>query len=95
MIDSRQRLTYYSSYREGLQVPSSHHERVKRDSLPWPAISKLSPSNLRRTASNLMADWEKSLTPPADDRGKQTDYLGRATSPATSLASSVKDKKAD
>jgi len=42
-----------------------------------------------------MADWEKSLTPPADDRGKQADYLGRATSPATSLASSVKDKKAD
>lgn len=36
----------------------------KRDSIPWPAIQKLSPSNLRRTASHLMSEWEKSLTPP-------------------------------
>ena len=39
-------------------------ESSKRDSIPWPAIQKLSPSNLRRTASHLMTEWEKSLTPP-------------------------------
>lgn len=31
--------------------------------IPWPAISKLRPSKLTRTASNLMAEWERSLSP--------------------------------
>lgn len=78
-----------SSARDG-----THQERSsKRDSIPWPALTKLAPSSLRRTASNLMADWEKSLTPPAEDRSQQADYMGRAASPALSL--SLKDRKAD
>lgn len=33
-----------------------------RDSIPWPALNKLRPTQLRRTASHLMDEWEKSLT---------------------------------
>jgi hypothetical protein len=36
----------------------------QQDAIPWPALTKLHPSKLTRTASNLMAEWEKSLTPP-------------------------------
>ena len=55
----------------------------KQDDIPWPALKKLSPSRLSRTASTLMDEWERSLTPPATD---VTDPLSRATS---------KDRKAD
>ncbi|PYH90478.1 hypothetical protein BO71DRAFT_334360 [Aspergillus ellipticus CBS 707.79] len=34
------------------------------DGIPWPAITKLAPSKLQRTASNLMAEWERSLSSP-------------------------------
>jgi hypothetical protein len=34
----------------------------RRDSIPWPTLVKLSPGNLKRTASHLMSEWEKSLT---------------------------------
>ena len=40
---------------------------VKRDSIPWPNLEKLTPSNLKRTASHLMKEWEKSLSPPASE----------------------------
>ncbi|KAK2790033.1 hypothetical protein FQN53_000688 [Emmonsiellopsis sp. PD_33] len=42
----------------------------RSDSIPWPALTKLRPSKLTRTASNLMAEWERSLTPPQE---RQTD----------------------
>ncbi|KAF4555155.1 Hypothetical protein D9617_3g022270 [Elsinoe fawcettii] len=34
----------------------------RREPIPWPALTKL-PSNLKRTASHLMSEWEKSLAP--------------------------------
>ncbi|KAG8628474.1 hypothetical protein KVT40_004347 [Elsinoe batatas] len=34
----------------------------KREPIPWPTITKL-PSKLTRTASHLMSEWEKSLSP--------------------------------
>ncbi|KAL9042679.1 MAG: hypothetical protein Q9180_000424 [Flavoplaca navasiana] len=34
----------------------------KPTEIPWPALSKLSPSNLKMTASTLMNEWEKSIT---------------------------------
>ncbi|KAJ6110823.1 hypothetical protein N7486_003058 [Penicillium sp. IBT 16267x] len=33
------------------------------EGIPWPVITKLAPSKLQRTASNLMAEWERSLSP--------------------------------
>ncbi|KAL4914438.1 hypothetical protein BDW62DRAFT_190333 [Aspergillus aurantiobrunneus] len=32
------------------------------DGIPWPALTQTTPSNLARTASNLMAEWERSLS---------------------------------
>jgi hypothetical protein len=40
----------------------------KRSSIPWPDMTKVSPSNLKRTASHLMREWEKQLTPPPESR---------------------------
>ena len=39
-------------------------EHGRRESLPWPDLNKLKPGHLRRTASHLMDEWEKSLNPP-------------------------------
>ncbi|KAF2455482.1 hypothetical protein BDY21DRAFT_380570 [Lineolata rhizophorae] len=63
---------------------SGHH---KRDSIPWPALVKLAPSKLTRTASNLMNEWEKSISPPVEQKkradGKDDDsddfFAGSAT----------------
>jgi hypothetical protein len=57
----------------------------KRNSIPWPDLVKLSPGNLKRTASHLMKEWEKNLTPPPESRNsdhQQGDYIGRSASPA-------------
>ncbi|KAL9048245.1 MAG: hypothetical protein Q9162_007806 [Coniocarpon cinnabarinum] len=40
-------------------------EDTKRGPLPWPALGKLKPGQLTRTASQLMDEWEKSLNPPS------------------------------
>lgn len=56
----------------------------KRNSIPWPDLVKLSPTNLKRTASHLMKEWEKNLTPPPESRDASHasgDYIGRAVSP--------------
>ncbi|KAJ5649254.1 uncharacterized protein N7484_002977 [Penicillium longicatenatum] len=45
------------------------------EGIPWPAITKLAPSKLQRTASNLMAEWERSLSPSPerkDSSGKSS-----------------------
>jgi hypothetical protein len=57
----------------------------KRNSIPWPDLVKLSPTNLKRTASHLMKEWEKNLTPPPEAREhshSSGDYIGRSASPA-------------
>lgn len=49
----------------------------KKDPIPWPALSNLGPKALRRTASHLMSEWERSLTPsPSKEHKGQSDYLG-------------------
>ncbi|KAK4544292.1 hypothetical protein LTR36_004502 [Oleoguttula mirabilis] len=60
---------------------SEGQERGKNDPLPWPALSKLGPATLRRTASHLMTEWEKSLTPSG-----QEDYLGLSAEAAATNA---------
>lgn len=47
-------------------VPNS----PSKDALPWPALKKFRPGSLQRTASNLMKEWERSLTPPAEEAEK-------------------------
>lgn len=60
----------------------------KRNSIPWSDLVKLSPNNLKRTASHLMKEWEKQLTPPPESRSSnysQGDFVGRSSSPEPSL----------
>ncbi|KAL5116604.1 hypothetical protein ACEQ8H_005482 [Pleosporales sp. CAS-2024a] len=57
----------------------------KRNSIPWPDLVKMSPSNLKRTASHVMKQWEKQLTPPPESRNSNHahgDYIGRSDSPS-------------
>lgn len=64
-----------SASRHSMQSSASS----KKEPLPWPALSNLGPKALRRTASHLMSEWEKSLTPsPGKESSGQesADYLG-------------------
>jgi hypothetical protein len=51
-------------------------EEKEKEPLPWPALSKLKPTSLRRTASHLMSEWEKSMTPePGQEfRGDESEF---------------------
>lgn len=70
----------------GFSTPASEPppRHANRDSIPWPALTKLSPTQLKRTASHLMKEWEKNLTPPPESRQTTAsgDYIGRSPSPA-------------
>lgn len=69
-----------------LSTPNAQHQQQspssggKKDPIPWPALSRLSPaaSQLKRTASHLMNEWEKSMTPsPGQEyRGEDEGYPG-------------------
>ncbi|KAL4805059.1 hypothetical protein BDV18DRAFT_141851 [Aspergillus unguis] len=49
--------TSFSEWRHDIPDPSVS------DGIPWPALTQAAPSKLTRTASNLMAEWERSLSP--------------------------------
>jgi hypothetical protein len=58
-------------------TPSVHEGKKERDAIPWPALNKLTPGNLKRTASHLMSEWEKSLSPtPTGDSDAHTSDSG-------------------
>ncbi|EPS34958.1 hypothetical protein PDE_09923 [Penicillium oxalicum 114-2] len=44
------------------------------EGIPWPKISKLAPTKLQRTASNLMAEWERSLSPSPSSSPHRKDF---------------------
>jgi hypothetical protein len=72
---------------------STAQKEGKRDSIPWPALVKLSPGNLKRTASHLMSEWEKSLTStPSGEHDSDSGLDYPLTPPVPSQA---KFKKAD
>ncbi|KAF3479659.1 uncharacterized protein GIQ15_06635 [Arthroderma uncinatum] len=41
------------------------------DGIPWPVLTKSTPSKLTRTASTLMAEWERSLSPARSDNANK------------------------
>ncbi|MCJ1425204.1 hypothetical protein MMC29_003092 [Sticta canariensis] len=59
----------------------------KRDDIPWPKLVNLTPGNLKRTASTLMSEWERSLTTPVDEASDGF-ALSRGSTP-------VKERKAE
>lgn len=61
-----------------------------KDAIPWPALANLGPKALRRTASHLMSEWEKSLTPsPGKEYSGQEDYLGLNAEAAAAAAAAA------
>ncbi|KAK4621598.1 hypothetical protein CLAFUW4_07195 [Fulvia fulva] len=70
----------------------------KKEALPWPALKKSGIGSLRRTASHLLSEWEKSLTPsPGEEFTGQEDYLGAGASAAAAeaIAYGAKSSKKD
>lgn len=74
-----------------------------REDIPWPALTKLSPGNLKRTASTLIIEWERSLAPPtpadelvpvASEKGGEGG-VGRELHFSPRPLTPVKEKKAD
>ena len=67
-------------------------EEKEKDPIPWPALSKLKPTSLRRTASHLMSEWEKSMTPePGQEfRGNENEFA-----PLQPVVAESRDVKSD
>lgn len=64
----------------------------RKNPIPWPALTKLGSATLKRTASHLMNEWEKSLTPsPGKEFTGQEDYLGLSSEADATLVSMKQD----
>ena len=48
----------------------------KREEISWPALNNLTPDNLKRTASAIMKEWERTLTPPLEKQGTEMSSNG-------------------
>ncbi|OAX78673.1 hypothetical protein ACJ72_07017 [Emergomyces africanus] len=57
----------------------------KSDSIPWPALNKLHPSKLTRTASHLMAEWERSLTSPEERQQQEKEDAAERNNSTNSM----------
>lgn len=71
--------TVSGSPRTSTSINCDSHENGKKDPIPWPVLRKTSGGlgTLRRTASNLMKEWETSLRPsPGEEYNGSEDFLG-------------------
>lgn len=41
---------------------------TSKDGIPWPALDTLYAGNLKKTATAIMKEWERSLTPTPSER---------------------------
>lgn len=50
--------------------PLKNHYKADqdRDDIPWPVLTKSTPGRLKRTASSLMNEWERSLAAEIQDK---------------------------
>lgn len=51
-----------SSLDAAFAAPHADVSIEKPREIPWPVLTKLSPGNLKMTASALMNEWEKTMT---------------------------------
>ena len=64
----------------------------KSEEIQWPALDKLTPGNLKRTVSTIMKEWERTITPPADechDHIHQIAASGKAPAETTEQEQSI------
>ncbi|KAL4791572.1 hypothetical protein BDV19DRAFT_370156 [Aspergillus venezuelensis] len=82
-IESRQDqspVTQTSSPRTSTSFADWHYDIPDpsiTDGIPWPALTQAAPSKLSRTASNLMAEWERSLSPSPNRSPLASPALGK------------------
>lgn len=90
-LPSTTRTSLNLNNRESLDTISSG----SKGPLPWPALSSYGPLQLKRTASNLMSEWDRALTPsPGTEHTGQDDYLGLgAEAAASEMGRQGKDKE--
>lgn len=50
-------------------------DRSLLEGIPWTSLTKFTPSKLTQTASNFMAEWERSLSPAVDNRSRSRSPL--------------------
>lgn len=83
--------TVSGSPRNSMNANRDSRDLSKKDAIPWPALKKSGLGTLRRTASHLLTEWEKSLTPsPGEESYRGEDYLGASAEAAA--YSAVKGK---
>lgn len=75
------------------QTPRTSTSSSKRNSIPWPDLEKLTPSSLKRTASHLMKEWERSMTPSPS--ASEVEGLAYDTTPSAAFGSSTMSSKTD
>lgn len=84
--------TVSGSPRNSLAMNRQSKDMSKKEAIPWPALKKSGSGigSLRRTASHLLTEWEKSLTPsPGEEyQGEQSDYMGASAEAAAYGANS-------
>lgn len=85
--------TVSGSPRTSLAMNRASRDLSKKEAIPWPALKKPGIGSLRRTASHLLTEWEKSLTPsPGEEyQGEQSDYMGASAEAAAYGASRHKN----
>lgn len=69
----------------GSNLNPSNKTPESSSKIPWPTLSNLGPKALRRTASHLIAELDKTITPsPTREGNEQDDYLGWGAEAAAS-----------
>jgi hypothetical protein len=51
----------------------------KGEVIPWPDINSLTPSNIKRTATAMIKEWERSLIPPPEERNSNSSPKSQQT----------------
>jgi len=66
-------ITSPSNELKSLHSTTDMNRTSKCDEAAWPTLNNFTPSNIKRTASAIIKEWEKSLTPhPVDERNDLT-----------------------
>lgn len=55
-----------ATQRTGAQSSTPSDSPSKLDDMSWAVLNRLTPGNIKRTASDFMKEWEKSLSPTRD-----------------------------
>ncbi|CAK4034088.1 Hypothetical predicted protein [Lecanosticta acicola] len=88
--------TVSGSPRPSLSKKRDSRDLSKKEAIPWPTLKRSGFGSLKRTASNLLTEWERSLTPsPGTEFTSQHDYVGDMGASAEAAAYEIAKGKND